>query len=69
MNRDEYGKILKNVMNILKNPNGNFGKRFLSGEETQNAETGGDDRRRGADRGGRVLRIPDESCLRGRRFR
>lgn len=39
MNRDEYGKILKNVMNILKNPNGNFGKRFLSGEETQDAET------------------------------
>ena len=39
MNRDEYGKILKNVISILKNPNGNFGKRFLSDEETQDAET------------------------------
>lgn len=38
MNRAEYNDILKNVMNILKNPNGNFGKRFLTGDPEKDAE-------------------------------
>lgn len=31
MNRTEYNEVLKNVMGILRNPNGNFGKKFMSG--------------------------------------
>lgn len=38
MNRAEYGDILKNVMNILQNPNGNFGKKFMTGEREKDAE-------------------------------
>ena len=37
MNRGEYNEILNNVMNILRNPNGNFGKRFMTGTEEENA--------------------------------
>lgn len=39
MNRAEYNEILNNVMNILKNPNGNFGKKFMTGSEEENAKT------------------------------
>ena len=38
MNRAEYNDILKNVMGILKNPNGNFGKKFMTGDAKQDAE-------------------------------
>ncbi len=37
MNRAEYGDILKNIQGILQNPNGNFGKKFLTGDEEENA--------------------------------
>ena len=38
MNRTEYHDILKNIMGILKNPNGNFGKKFMTGEPETDAE-------------------------------
>ncbi len=39
MNRAEYDQILKNIKGILKNPNGNFGKKFLTGTAEENADT------------------------------
>lgn len=38
MNRAEYNDILKNIMEILKNPNGNFGKKFMTGEPEADKE-------------------------------
>lgn len=38
MNRTEYNEVLKNVMGILRNPNGNFGKKFMSGDPKTDAE-------------------------------
>ena len=38
MNRTEYNEVLKNVMEILRNPNGNFGKKFMSGNAEKDAE-------------------------------
>lgn len=38
MNRAEYNDLMKNVMNILKNPNGNFGKKFMTGNPDTDAE-------------------------------
>ena len=38
MNRAEYNDLMKNVMNILKNPNGNFGKKFMTGHPETDAE-------------------------------
>jgi len=38
MNRAEYNEVLKNVMGILRNPNGNFGKKFMSGDSEKDAE-------------------------------
>jgi len=38
MNRAEYNEVLKNVMGILRNPNGNFGKKFISGDAEKDAE-------------------------------
>ncbi len=38
MNRAEYNDILKNIMGILRNPNGNFGKKFMTGEAESDAE-------------------------------
>ena len=38
MNRAEYNEVLKNVMGILRNPNGNFGKNFMSGDALKDAE-------------------------------
>ena len=38
MNRAEYNEVLKNVMGILRNPNGNFGKKFMSGSKETDAE-------------------------------
>jgi len=38
MNRAEYNDLMKNVMNILKNPNGNFGKKFMTGNPETDAE-------------------------------
>ncbi len=39
MNRAEYDQILQNIKGILKNPNGNFGKKFLTGTAEENAGT------------------------------
>ncbi|MBE6615029.1 MAG: hypothetical protein E7631_06975 [Ruminococcaceae bacterium] len=38
MNRAEYNDILKNIMGILKNPNGNFGKKFMTGDPETDGE-------------------------------
>ena len=38
MNRAEYHDILKNVMEILRNPNGNFGKKFMTGNPDSDGE-------------------------------
>ena len=38
MNRAEYNDLMKNVMNILKNPNGNFGKKFMTGNPETDAK-------------------------------
>ena len=38
MNRAEYNDILKNIMGILKNPNGNFGKKFMTGDPETDEE-------------------------------
>lgn len=38
MNRAEYNEVLKNVMGILRNPNGNFGKKFMSGDAEKDAK-------------------------------
>jgi hypothetical protein len=38
MNRAEYNDLMKNVMNILRNPNGNFGKKFMTGNPETDVE-------------------------------
>ncbi len=38
MNRAEYNDILKNIMGILRNPNGNFGRKFMTGNPESDAE-------------------------------
>ena len=38
MNRTEYNEVMKNIMGILRNPNGNFGKKFMSGDTEKDAE-------------------------------
>ncbi|MBQ8402247.1 MAG: hypothetical protein IJX14_10000 [Clostridia bacterium] len=38
MNRAEYNDILQNIMGILRNPNGNFGKKFMSGDPEADGE-------------------------------
>ena len=38
MNRAEYNDILKNIMGILRNPNGNFGRKFMTGNPESDGE-------------------------------
>ncbi|MCQ2431075.1 MAG: hypothetical protein MJ175_00570 [Clostridia bacterium] len=38
MNRAEYNQVLENIKGILKNPNGNFGKKFMTGNPEEDAK-------------------------------